>query len=445
MKTILLYFATLMTLLTFVACGGGGGGGSSNTPAATTPTTQTTTATFKVSLTGTLPANTAIAGAAITLTLPANVIPAITNGAVAAGVVTPSGTFAGGTQSAVYTAATASTPGKLKIDLANTSATGITQVGEVATVILQLTNGATSATGTSVSATAVYNVSVAPIAGMSATVAGQTYSVSGTVTSNSTGLAGVTVTTTGATATTNASGSYTLSGLAAGSYTLTPSLAGYTFSPATRTTAVSNASVTAQNFAATAASVTPPPSTNACIPYKVGNSMTYSSSVGSSVGTITAVSGSDITTQSSFGTMTISMSSTVTGCNLSSSVSQITSSGSYSSANSWSPPLPTMPSSFATGYTETVSSTLTSSSTIVSCSGPQTTTFTVIGPESITVAAGTFSAIKIQSATTINQTCTKGSGAGGSTDTLWVVPGIGIVKTQAATGETSQLASYTFN
>ena len=63
-----------------------------------------------------------------------------------------------------------------------------------------------------------------------------TYVISGTVSINGGGtLAGVTVTLSGAstgTATTDASGNYTLSGLANGSYTISPSLTGYTFSPA---------------------------------------------------------------------------------------------------------------------------------------------------------------------------------------------------------------------
>jgi hypothetical protein len=272
-----------------------------------------------------------------------------------------------------------------------------------------------------------------------------TYSISGTVTANSLGLAGVTISTTGASTTTDSSGAYTLAGLVNGSYTVTPSLTGYTFSPTARTPIINNANVTAQNFAATAVSVNPPPGSNACIPYKVGNNMTYSSSLGSSVGTITAVSGSNFTTQNSVGGMTITMNSISTGCDRSSMVSQTMSTTGYNLTNNWSPALPTLPASLATGNTETVTSTLTSSSSTVSCSGPQTVKFTVIGPESVTVTAGTFNAIKITSTTTINQTCTKGTGSGGSTDTQWFVPGLGTVKSQASTGEISQLASYTFN
>lgn len=103
-----------------------------------------TIATLTINLTGTLPTNTGIAGASFIVTLPANVTPAMTNSAVANGVVTPSGTFAGGTQTPpIYTAATASTPGTLNVTLVNAVTAGVSQVGEVATITLQLTNGAT--------------------------------------------------------------------------------------------------------------------------------------------------------------------------------------------------------------------------------------------------------------------------------------------------------------
>jgi hypothetical protein len=254
MKTILIYLATAITLLTLAACGGGGG--SSSTPAPTpapTVTTYTisfapgsngtltgtasqtinsganaaavtavpasgyhfvnwteggtvvgvnaaltvtavsanhsytanfaadsatkTTAILTINLTGTLPASPAIAGAAFTLTLPANVTAATTGGAVTNGVVTPSGTFAGGAQTPpVYTAATGSTPGTLSITLASAATAGVSQTGEVATISLQLANGATPTaasfgiSGVSVIDAALYGT----ISGMGASVAGVT-------------------------------------------------------------------------------------------------------------------------------------------------------------------------------------------------------------------------------------------------------------------------------
>jgi PKD repeat protein len=86
-----------------------------------------------------------------------------------------------------------------------------------------------------------------------------TYSISGTVsTGTGVGISGVTVSTGAASTTTNSSGAYTLTSLANGSYTLTPSLAGYTFSPTSRSVTVSSANVTGQNFTGTAASNNPP-------------------------------------------------------------------------------------------------------------------------------------------------------------------------------------------
>ncbi|TXH71854.1 MAG: PKD domain-containing protein, partial [Lysobacteraceae bacterium] len=86
-----------------------------------------------------------------------------------------------------------------------------------------------------------------------------TFSISGTITTSSgAGINGVTVSNGTVSATTNASGAYTLSGVANGTYTLTPSLSGYTFSPATRSVNVSGANVTAQNFTGTPPANVPP-------------------------------------------------------------------------------------------------------------------------------------------------------------------------------------------
>lgn len=75
------------------------------------------------------------------------------------------------------------------------------------------------------------------------------YSVSGTVTSSTgAGIGGVTVSNGTVSATTNSSGAYTLSGLANATYTLTPSLSGYTFTPASRSVTVNSANVTGINF-----------------------------------------------------------------------------------------------------------------------------------------------------------------------------------------------------
>jgi serine protease len=79
-----------------------------------------------------------------------------------------------------------------------------------------------------------------------------TYSISGTITTSAgTAIPGVIVSTGSATATTNSSGAYTLSGLSNGTYTLTPSLGGYTFSPASRSVTVNGADVAGQDFTGT--------------------------------------------------------------------------------------------------------------------------------------------------------------------------------------------------
>jgi hypothetical protein len=122
-----------------------------------------------------LPAGTAISGAVITLTLPANVTPATSGGVVDAGVVAFSGAFAGSTLApqVVYTAATASARGTLKMTLANSVPAGVTQVGEVATITLLLANGATP-TAASFSLAPVNVIDAAryaTISGMGASVA----------------------------------------------------------------------------------------------------------------------------------------------------------------------------------------------------------------------------------------------------------------------------------
>lgn len=86
-----------------------------------------------------------------------------------------------------------------------------------------------------------------------ATAIASTFTVSGTVSLNGTGLAGVAVTISG-TGTggiiTGADGSYSFTGVRNGSYTLTPSLAGFTFAPASSTFSVNNGNVNGQNFVA---------------------------------------------------------------------------------------------------------------------------------------------------------------------------------------------------
>ena len=86
-----------------------------------------------------------------------------------------------------------------------------------------------------------------------------TWSVSGTVTTGTgVGIAGVTISTGSASTTTNSSGAYTLGSLANGTYTLTPSLSGYTFSPASSSVTISGANVSGKNFTGTPTTNNPP-------------------------------------------------------------------------------------------------------------------------------------------------------------------------------------------
>lgn len=82
-----------------------------------------------------------------------------------------------------------------------------------------------------------------------------TFTISGRVTNGGgAGLSGVVVSTGSASATTNGNGDYSIANLANGTYTLTPSLSGYTFTPASRSVTVNGANVGGQDFSGTVAS-----------------------------------------------------------------------------------------------------------------------------------------------------------------------------------------------
>ncbi len=81
-----------------------------------------------------------------------------------------------------------------------------------------------------------------------------TYAISGRVTASGSGLGGVSVVLSGAASvqkTTSADGYFNFTELGNGSYTITPSLTGYTFSPAGRNVTLNGANVTGQDFTAT--------------------------------------------------------------------------------------------------------------------------------------------------------------------------------------------------
>ena len=88
------------------------------------------------------------------------------------------------------------------------------------------------------------------------TASGTPHFISGSITSNGSGLKGVTITLTGAgssSTTTDANGNYSFANAANGSYTITPLLTGYSFTPASVSVTVNNSNVT-QNFTASAIS-----------------------------------------------------------------------------------------------------------------------------------------------------------------------------------------------
>ena len=79
-----------------------------------------------------------------------------------------------------------------------------------------------------------------------------TYSISGTVTTDGgANLRGVVVRDGTGSTLSKANGGYAAANLNNGTYTITPSLSGYSFSPASRTITVNNATVTGQNFVGT--------------------------------------------------------------------------------------------------------------------------------------------------------------------------------------------------
>lgn len=88
-----------------------------------------------------------------------------------------------------------------------------------------------------------------------------TYSITGSVTLNGSGLSDVTMTMTGtrsASTTTDSSGNYIFAGVENGSYTITPSMSGYSFTATNQTVSISGSNYSISNFiaAATNAAVT---------------------------------------------------------------------------------------------------------------------------------------------------------------------------------------------
>ena len=97
----------------------------------------------------------------------------------------------------------------------------------------------------------------------------KTYRITGQITSNSTGLAGVTVSLSGestAETTTDSSGNYSFTGQSNGDYTVTPSLSGYVFSPSDPVITISHRDEAGIDFTATASRTVTFDSQNATVP-----------------------------------------------------------------------------------------------------------------------------------------------------------------------------------
>lgn len=142
LKHILLGSSLLLMFL-LSACGGGGNGGEGNTASSSSTTETYSKATLKVALVGTLPAGSAIGGVSFALfVLQPDLTLAMTNGSVDAGVVALSGTFVNGIQTEPIFTPNSTVPnfGKILMNVADTTQAGVTQVGEVARITLQLTN-----------------------------------------------------------------------------------------------------------------------------------------------------------------------------------------------------------------------------------------------------------------------------------------------------------------
>ena len=135
---------------------------------------------------------------------------------------------------------------------ATTDAAGVYSVSGVTGGTYTLTPNLAGYTFTPASRTV--KVDGAAVAGQDFTAAGVPYAVGGTVSGEVKEGVVLKLVGNGKTreATTDASGAYSVPDATKGTYTLTPTLAGYTFTPATRTVTVDVAAVAGQNFTANA-------------------------------------------------------------------------------------------------------------------------------------------------------------------------------------------------
>jgi len=231
MSSVKLLLAMLFSLVALAGCGGGGGGG---TPAAT----------YGIS-----------------------------------GTVTSSGVALSGATVALSGAATAS---------ATTDASGNYSFPGLANGSYTVTPSKTGYAFTPVSSAVSVSGSNVTGKNFTAATAATTYGISGTVN----GASGVTLTLSGANSgsvVSGAGGAYTFPGLAAGSYTVTPSLTGYTFSPASIPVTITAANSTGNNFTATAIPV----------PHSISGTVSGAIAAGVTITVTGAASPAPVTTDSS--------------------------------------------------------------------------------------------------------------------------------------------------
>lgn len=129
------------------------------------------------------------------------------------------------------------------------------------------------------------------------------YTLSGSVTESGNGVPGVTVTAGNNSATTQNDGTYTITGLTTGVYTVTPSKAGYSFSPVSRTVSVS-ANVTNVKFTTSKGSYT----ISGTVRTNSGLGLSGATLTCGALGAISDTSGNYTFTGLSAGTYTVSVS-----------------------------------------------------------------------------------------------------------------------------------------
>ena len=279
-----LFVGMLFLVVSFVLAGCGGGGGSS-TPAATyTISGAVTSASTGTALPGVTMSLTSSSGTTTTSTA-ANGTYSFSGLANGTYTVAPAKTglaftplnrsviVSGSNMTADFTATVAATTYSISGTVSGATQQGVTITlsGPNSGTAVTASNGTYTFSGLVTSGTytvtptkqgytfsptsLAVTLSGADVTGQNftATAIPTTFAISGTVSGAVT--QGVTITLSGAgaaTTTTGVGGTYSFASMPNGTYTITPSLTGYTFSPASKSVTVNNADATGQNFTATA-------------------------------------------------------------------------------------------------------------------------------------------------------------------------------------------------